>query len=745
MKYNKTTLLTIIFVSSFYFLGFTHERHSDPVLQELNDYMMAIQMLRTDDARASEIFKSWQELRKASWKIREVMEEKELDIDATDIMELISKARAKRQQLLTDCKSYFADIISREQAVKFHVDKVIQVEWNNPIFEVQVHHSKVILIEIQNHRNSSAQITMKSNLSDEILFWNKHFKMEAGSTRFTFAVLSPLNERLNVNSIKITDDSKNIGSASLRVQGIPMEEKPYALAPGRNMYKVSFPNSDNPNTINNEKIDKEIKFNITDAKDGEPLAARVHVWDAEGKAYWNPISGPSYSVFTTEGGWHKTSLWKNQPGPYFYVKGEVSLGVDPSNKTAKIFHGFEYKPKIIQINEDGVVNISLDRWINMPELGWYSGQTHIHTTDTGMPVQFNKHWPLVAYAEDLHVSEILTLKGEWDTHAIYANEYPMGKREAFSTSNYLINYGEEYRNNPYGHLALIGLDYLIQPISSGALGELAGADYPPNAFILDEALDQGALTIGAHFGSYIGKGKEIKTPWPSTGFEMPVDVALGKIQLAEIYGAGGKLDVWYDLLNCGFRIPATAGPDWALKDTPRVYVFLGEKPFTLNNWRDGLRKGQSFITKGPMIFFEVNSQKPGSTINVKNGIVQLNIKSNALNINGEQPVEIIFNGKVIAEGTNLDTTITVTDSGWIAAKTKDAHSNPVFINYNGRPAGNAAPAKKFIKITDNLIEWVNTKALFDSNLQKEEMLNVLKEGKTVYENIIIRANKLGRE
>ena len=103
---------------------------------------------------------------------------------------------------------------------------------------------------------------------------------------------------------------------------------------------------------------------------------------------------------------------------------------------------------------------------------------------------------------------------------------------------------------------------MIQPISSGALGELGGPDYPPNSYILDEALEQGATTIGAHFGNFITRGEKIETPWPSTGFEMPIDVALGKIQLAEIYGAQGQLDVWYGLMNCGFRIPATAGPDW---------------------------------------------------------------------------------------------------------------------------------------------------------------------------------------
>jgi hypothetical protein len=219
---------------------------------------------------------------------------------------------------------------------------------------------------------------------------------------------------------------------------------------------------------------------------------------------------------------------------------------------------------------DGVVEARLERWIDMRERGWYSGQTHIHTTDAGMPVQFSELWPLVSRAEDLGVSYVLTLKGEWDTHAVYADEYPMGLVGSASTPSHIIAYGQEYRNNPYGHLALLGVDRLIEPISSGAVGELAGADYPPNAFVLDAALAMGATTVGAHFGNYILQERPVRTRWPSTGFEMPVDVALRKIQVAEVYGNAGQRDVWYKLLNCGFEVAATAGPDWEIKDTPRT-------------------------------------------------------------------------------------------------------------------------------------------------------------------------------
>ena len=47
-------------------------------------------------------------------------------------------------------------------------------------------------------------------------------------------------------------------------------------------------------------------------------------------------------------------------------------------------------------------------------------------------------------------------------------------------------------------------------------------------------------------------------------YELPIDVALGKVDYMEVMGYSDHLitsEVWYRLLNCGFRIPAGAGTD----------------------------------------------------------------------------------------------------------------------------------------------------------------------------------------
>ncbi len=703
---TRISIFALLLSLTFGWNTFAHDGHSDPVLAELNDYLMAIQLMRIKDSRAADIFKIWQEVKFESWEIRRLTDDQNLLINSKYVMEQIGKTKAKQKQLLQECRAFFAELVKKGPAVRFSIDQSITGIWDALPIAVQVQHSKVLLVEIQNKRNSATKVSLRSNTSDEILFWNKQVSLAAHSTRYTFVVLAPLQEGQSTNTLHISDGQDAMASAIIGLKGIPMRDARYALLPTNdNLTHVIVPTDAGSATKEVSTFKESIDFSIIDKENGKHLAVRVEVSDKEGQKYWTPINGASYAINRNRKvGW-STTLWDNQPGPFFYLGGEGKLGVDPKGKTAKIYHGFEYKPVELEIPDDGKVDIAMERWINMPKLGWYSGQTHIHTTDLGSPVQFSAYWPLVSQAEDLKASYILTLKGEWDTHAIYADEFPMGQRKVFSTSDHHIAYGEEFRNNPYGHLAFLGLSSLIQPISTGALGELGGPDYPANATILDEALAQGANTIAAHFGNFrAAKVEQIKAGWPSTGFEMPVDMALGKIQLAEIEGNGGQIDVWYDLLNCGFKIPATAGPDWFIKNTPRVYVNLGEEQFTLDNWRESLKQGNSFITRGPMLFFSVNGEQPGSTLELKKGQLDFQVDAKALTPDGPIPVEVVYNGEVILKTSETSFQVTIKDSGWLALRCEGAHSNPIYINVEGRPAGMAEPAQKFIQIIDRLTD-----------------------------------------
>ena len=105
------------------------------------------------------------------------------------------------------------------------------------------------------------------------------------------------------------------------------------------------------------------------------------------------------------------------------------------------------------------------------------------------------------------------------------------------------------------------------------------------------------------------------------GEGLPVDVALGKIDSLDINGSyEGTVPLWYRLLNCGFRLPASAGTDvflnrlrGRLPGGDRAYVRL-DGAFSDDAWVKSLKAGRSFVTNGPMFELTANGKFLGETI-----------------------------------------------------------------------------------------------------------------------------------
>ena len=83
-------------------------------------------------------------------------------------------------------------------------------------------------------------------------------------------------------------------------------------------------------------------------------------------------------------------------------------------------------------------------------------------------------------------------------------------------------------------------------------------DVPTNAHIADHAHSQGGHV------NYTHPPQPCSDPFHGvySAKELPVDVALGKIDSLDINGRyDGDRPIWYRLLNCGFHLPASAGTD----------------------------------------------------------------------------------------------------------------------------------------------------------------------------------------
>ena len=175
----------------------------------------------------------------------------------------------------------------------------------------------------------------------------------------------------------------------------------------------------------------------------------------------------------------------------------------------------------------------------------------------------------------------------------------------------------------------------------------AGSDreYPPMSQFLELARQQAGVHV------------DIEKPF---WWDMPVWVALGMVDSIELAHnhmwrdgmldneAWGKprdkvfypsprgtgywsQDIYYHLLNCGLRIPPSAGSASGVLDNPvgynRVYVHCGET-LTYDAWWEGLRAGRVVVTNGPLLRPRVNGELPGHVFQGKLGeVIELSVQA----------------------------------------------------------------------------------------------------------------------
>ncbi len=111
----------------------------------------------------------------------------------------------------------------------------------------------------------------------------------------------------------------------------------------------------------------------------------------------------------------------------------------------------------------------------------------------------------------------------------------------------------------------------------------------------------------------------------SVTHELPVDLALGKVDYIEVMGFAehkSTAGVWYRLLNCGFHLPTAAGTDamanFASLRGPvglnRVYAKVPAGPLNIGVWLDSVKHGRTFATNGPLLGFSLGGKQLGDEL-----------------------------------------------------------------------------------------------------------------------------------
>jgi hypothetical protein len=305
-------------------------------------------------------------------------------------------------------------------------------------------------------------------------------------------------------------------------------------------------------------------------------------------------------------------------------------------------------------------------------------------------------------------------------------------------------------------MTLVNLGQLVEPIFTGFAGTTNPYDTPSNADIADRAHWQKGVVNYTHVAQ-----AEDWTKTPYAAKSIPIDVALGKIDTLDINNTwAASVPLWYRLLNCGFRVPATAGTDVFLNridsNLPggdRVYVHV-DGPLSYQGWIDGLKAGKSFVTSGPMLTFTANGMGPGAVLKVGEK-PRVSVKATARSRFPLAKAELVHNGKVIAAAkladdgltATLDREVTLDGGGWLAFRadgpgTNDtatsrlnAHTNPVYVEANGVAPRSAEEARLFLKWIDQFEILLRSRNRFPTEKLRQQAQEQIEAARLVYTRI----------
>jgi hypothetical protein len=458
------------------------------------------------------------------------------------------------------------------------------------------------------------------------------------------------------------------------------------------------------------QADTPVRGVIIDAATKQPVAARLYLQSADGKDYFPTSAGPEgRAVIYQKQNWiNKQSVERHTS----LTAHPWSISLPPGRYTAVVERGKEYRTHTHEFTVGGEpvsLELPLQRWVNMAERGWYSGDTHLHR-----PIE---ELEVAALAEDLNVSFPMTYWTTLDTHS--AAEGNKNLAEDAARPAELIQLDKTHviwpRNTEWEINRLSGqqhtlgalfalnhrraFDERVPPLgpaiaaakADGALFDTDKADWLWGA-LMPHLLEQPLFELA---NNHMWRTEFGFTKWNTAAPEwmgLPGD---GKSGAEKDWMEFTHRSYW-TLLNCGFRGAPTAGTASGVHPVMpgygRVYVRLKEG-FSYENWLRGLTAGRSFVTTGPMLIVDASNQKVTATL-----------------LCDEPPhsVEIIVNGEIVktitpqfsqnTEGaweSLIEQPLTLEGTSWVAVRAWEsrekgsrwrfAHSAPVWFEVAGQP------------------------------------------------------------
>jgi len=459
--------------------------------------------------------------------------------------------------------------------------------------------------------------------------------------------------------------------------------------------------------------------------DDRPTTASFLVRDSRGRVYPSQTKRLAPDLF-----FH----------PQVYRADGESLALPPGDYTIEYGRGPEYRVRKQQLKientEPRTLTFRLERWIDPAQLGWYSGDHHIHAAGCAhydrpsegvYPKDMMKH----VLGEDLKIGSVLT----WGPGWYFQKTFFEGKENVLSTKEHRIRYDVEISGHPSshtGHLLLLGLKEQDFP------GTQRIEDWPSWGMpILAWARKQGAIIGYTHSGW----GLQLKEP-KLLSYEIPSFDGIGANEyivtvthgLTDVLSSADtpypwELNIWYHTLNLGYRTRISGETDFPCIYGEKVGLgrsYVRQKALDYEDWVRGLRDGRNYASDGKshLIDLKVNGIAMGSGQDVKLGApgkVKLtariaafldeqpneairklrvdqkpywDVERSRVGNSRKVPVEVVVNGVAVArreieangELRDEKFDVQIDRSAWVALRIlPSSHTNPVWVDVAGKP------------------------------------------------------------
>jgi hypothetical protein len=478
-----------------------------------------------------------------------------------------------------------------------------------------------------------------------------------------------------------------------------------------------------------------VHIRVTDSATGKPTPVRARFSGPAGETY---VPFGRLANFSTEVGQDVGGHLLQGLRRFVYLDGAGEIQLPAGVPiTVELFKGPEYSPLQREVTLGaGQISLrfALDRWIDLRSEGWYAGDTRV--------LRMTPHAALLeCAAEGLAVVNLLAAARP--TADILAFS---GTRPALEAPGHLVAVNTLNAQPTLGTVALLDSHRPVFPLEFGGP---AGNDDWSVVDWCDQCHRKRGLVVWCDL-------PRLTATTPQG--EALAAALLGRIDAFEISAYRNDdataLADWYDLLDCGVRLPLAGGSgkesNAVAVGAMRTYACLvRDQEFNYAAWVEAVRAGRTFVTNGPLLTLDVEGEGPGHLFTAIPEDRPIRLRAEARSGQPFDVVEVIYNGQVVAErqasgdrqAAVLETGFRPDEPGWLAARCGGsarladgqlpfAHTSPVWFHPEGeRPVKKKEAADRFNEILHATETWAAKIARYENPKSREHLSGLVAEAK----------------